>query len=301
MEPITGTVGNSWGCTNHTRSSQHSGIPLDALFCLCLRWNLCVGFCSLIWSRFLQGPSRWGGRRRYSGVIPGNKLLQWCLCIPTFYSFFVICWWIRLLLWASFYSHCRFLVMGCQLQILSLSQGAQVLRLVRQVLQLFLLVLCSMVLSRWRCRFRQWIKLYCLIAFFPVRILKDVEFALLEVIDRMLKFGNRRCFNWESAKIMFLVLEVVKIWNRIQSSFIHPSTLGTDGAWRKDRYKPLEPITGTGGLIDIVLSFKWSEITQFVSLFGVYLISLCNNLFRKPWIRFRRPSSSLENRKMHEN
>ena len=29
--------------------------------------------------------------------------------------------------------------------------------------------------------------------------------------DRMLKFGNRRCFNWESAKIMFLVLEVLKI------------------------------------------------------------------------------------------
>ena len=27
--------------------------------------------------------------------------------------------------------------------------------------------------------------------------------------DRM--FGNRRCFNWESAKIMFLVLEVLKI------------------------------------------------------------------------------------------
>ena len=29
--------------------------------------------------------------------------------------------------------------------------------------------------------------------------------------DRMLKFGNRRCFNWESAKIMFLVLEFLKI------------------------------------------------------------------------------------------
>ena len=29
--------------------------------------------------------------------------------------------------------------------------------------------------------------------------------------DRMLKFGNRRCFNWESAKILFLVFEVLKI------------------------------------------------------------------------------------------
>ena len=96
--------------------------------------------------------------------------------------------------------------------------------------------------------------------------------------DRLLKFGNRRCFNWDSAKIMFLVLEFLKIWNRFQSPFFHPSKLGMDGAWKKDRNKPLEPITGTGGLNDIVPIFKWSEITQFVNLFGVYLISLSQQL-----------------------
>ena len=175
---------------------------------------------------------------------------------------------------AFFYSRCCFLVNGCQLQILSLSQEAQVLRPVRQVFLLFLLVLCSMVLSRWRCRFLQWKKTILSFCLFSGKNSDRCRICATGSY-RMLKFGNRRCFNWESCKNYVSGLGSFKDMKSHSVFLFHPSKLGTDGAWKKDRNKSLEPITGTGGLIDIVPSFKWSEITQFIATINKFITTIC--------------------------
>ena len=173
------------------------------------------------------------------------------------------------MLWPSFYTRCRFLVTECQLPILSVLQEAQVLLLIRQVLLWFLLVLYStMVLSRWRGRFNQWKKSILLHCRFSGKN-SDRCRICAPGSDRMLKFGNRRCFIWESAKTMFLVSWIWNAFSILFSPVQDRKGRGLSIKIETNRWnQQLLPVA----VFDIAPSFNWSEIKQFVNLF--YLISL---------------------------